>query len=134
MVAATVGPFAVGTVLAWMSPALPMLLSENSKIRMTADQGSWVGSLIAIGAIFGSIPAGRCADIFGRKPIIACLAVPFVISWTMIYFATSVWELYAARLIAGSVLGGITATVPMYIGEIAHSSIRGITARLLFFV
>ncbi|CAH1708400.1 unnamed protein product [Aphis gossypii] len=122
---ATVGPFAVGTVLAWMSPAMPMLLSPTSKIKVTPNQGSWVGSLIAIGAIFGSIPAGKCADIFGRKPVILCLTIPFITSWTIIYFATDVWMLYVARLIAGSCLGGITATVPMYIGEIAESSIRG---------
>jgi SP family facilitated glucose transporter-like MFS transporter 8 len=108
-----------------MSPALPMLLSESSKIKVTPDQGSWVGSLIAIGAIFGSIPAGKCADIFGRKPVIACLTIPFITSWSIIYFATDVWQLYVARLIAGSCLGGITATVPMYIGEIAETSIRG---------
>ncbi|KAL5241840.1 hypothetical protein ACI65C_009250 [Semiaphis heraclei] len=122
---ATVGPFAVGTVLAWMSPAMPMLLSADSKIKMTADQGSWVGSLIAIGAIFGSIPAGRTADLIGRKPVIAFLPLPFIISWSMIYFATDVWHLYVARLIAGTCLGGITATVPMYIGEISEKSIRG---------
>lgn len=122
---ATIGPFAVGTVLAWTSPVLPMLENPNSKIPITQDQGSWVGSLIAIGAIIGSIPAGKSADIFGRKPTIAALAVPFILSWGMIYFATSVWELYVARLIAGAVIGGVTATVPMYIGEIAESSIRG---------
>jgi len=121
----TIGPFAVGTVLAWTSPVLPMLESENSRIPITSDEGSWVGSLIAIGAIIGSIPAGKSADIFGRKPTIAALAVPFIISWAMIFFATTVWELYIARLIAGAVIGGVTATVPMYIGEIAESSIRG---------
>lgn len=103
-----------------------MLEKPDSKILITPDEGSWVGSLIAIGAIVGSIPAGKGADIFGRKPTIAALAVPFIISWAMIYFATSVWELYVARLIAGAVIGGVTATVPMYIGEIAESSIRGI--------
>lgn len=125
LVAATIGPFAVGTVLAWTSPVLPMLQAPGSRIPITSDEGSWVGSLIAIGAIIGSIPAGKGADIFGRKPTIAALAVPFIISWAMIYFASSVWELYVARLIAGAVIGGVTATVPMYIGEIAESSIRG---------
>ncbi|XP_050535056.1 uncharacterized protein LOC126902078 [Daktulosphaira vitifoliae] len=122
----TIGPFAVGTVLAWTSPVLPILESENSpKFTITTEEGSWVGSLIAIGAIIGSIPAGKSADIFGRRPTIAALAIPFIISWTMIYFATTVMELYIARLIAGAVIGGVTATVPMYIGEIAESSIRG---------
>ncbi|XP_001946479.3 facilitated trehalose transporter Tret1-2 homolog [Acyrthosiphon pisum] len=122
---ATVGPFAVGTVLAWTSPALPMLLSADSTIKITPDQGSWVGSLIAIGAIFGSIPAGKTADLIGRKPVIAFLPLPFITSWLLIYFAKDVWYLYVARLVAGTCLGAITATVPMYIGEIAEKSIRG---------
>ncbi|XP_050436595.1 facilitated trehalose transporter Tret1-2 homolog isoform X1 [Adelges cooleyi] len=122
----TIGPFAVGTVLAWTSPVLPMLESDDSpRFKITAEEGSWVGSLIAIGAIIGSIPAGKSADIFGRRPTIAALAVPFIISWLMILLATTVMELYIARLIAGAVIGGVTATVPMYIGEIAESSIRG---------
>lgn len=107
--------------------------AETARLHITKDEGSWVGSLIAIGAIVGSIPAGKGADVFGRKPTIAALAVPFVISWAMIYFATSVWELYIARLIAGAVIGGVTATVPMYIGEIAESSIRGKTTRALLY-
>lgn len=129
---ATLGPFAVGTVLAWTSPVLPLLEGKNSRIPITTEEGSWVGSLIAIGAIVGSIPAGKCADIYGRKPTIAALAVPFIISWIMIYFATSVWELYVARLIAGAVIGGVTATIPMYIGEIAESSIRGMIILVLY--
>jgi len=124
----------VGTVLAWMSPAMPMLLSADSKIKMTADQGSWVGSLIAIGAIFGSIPAGRTADLIGRKPVIAFLPLPFITSWLLIYFAKDVWHLYVARLIAGTCLGGITATVPMYIGEISEKSIRGKRSCAQFFL
>lgn len=93
--------------------------------RMDEAEGSWVGSIVAIGAVFGSLPASWGADFIGRKPAIALLAIPFILSWVMIIVADSVWMLLASRFIAGGVIGAVTATVPMYIGEIAETSIRG---------
>lgn len=133
MILATIGPFAVGTVLAWTSPVLPVLeaqqnatnLADNVGPTITAEEGSWVGSIIAIGAVFGSLPASWGADFIGRKPAIALLAIPFLLSWVMIIVAKSVFMLYVARFIAGAVIGAVTATIPMYIGEIAETSVRG---------
>lgn len=152
---ATIGSFAVGTILAWTSPVLPLLEEIDTPINaalslplngtndssvffapenltvnhhwltITKEEGSWVGSLIAIGACFGSVPGGKAADIFGRKPTVAFLAVPTILSWLMILWANHVYWLYAARLLAGAVIGAVTATVPMYIGETAEVSIRG---------
>uniref|UniRef100_A0A8D8UHA4 Facilitated trehalose transporter Tret1-2 homolog n=1 Tax=Cacopsylla melanoneura TaxID=428564 RepID=A0A8D8UHA4_9HEMI len=165
---ATIGSFAVGTILAWTSPVLPLLEPESPIIlstpvnaalspmnasfenfndsdstaasmivdnlthipnhhwlTITKDEGSWVGSLIAIGACFGSVPGGKAADFFGRKPTVAFLAVPTIMSWLMILWANHVYWLYAARLLGGAVIGAVTATVPMYIGETAEVSIRG---------
>ncbi|KAE9527724.1 hypothetical protein AGLY_012797 [Aphis glycines] len=39
-----------------------------------------------------------------NKHVIIYLIIPFMTSWTMIYFSTNVWLLYVARLIAGSVI------------------------------
>ncbi|KAE9526931.1 hypothetical protein AGLY_013579 [Aphis glycines] len=39
-----------------------------------------------------------------NKHVIMYLIIPFMTSWTMIYFSTNVWLLYVARLIAGSVI------------------------------
>lgn len=88
-------------------------------------EGSWVGSIIALGAIVGSLPASYGADIIGRKYAIAILAIPFILSWVMTIVAKSVEVLYIARFIAGGVIGAVTATIPMYIGEIAETSVRG---------
>lgn len=43
----------------------------------------------------------------------------------IITYATSVWHLYAARLLAGIATGVSCAVAPMYVGEIAESSVRG---------
>lgn len=116
---------AVGTVLAWTSPTLLELQSPNSTLPVTPEEGSWIGSLVAVGAIAGALPAGYFADRFGRKPIILALSAPFLLSWIMITVANAVGILYVARLIAGFATGAFTVVAPMFIGEIAESSVRG---------
>ncbi|XP_014280108.1 facilitated trehalose transporter Tret1 isoform X3 [Halyomorpha halys] len=123
--AVTIGVFCGGAVIGWSSPALPELQSPNSTLPLTPDQGSWVGSLLAIGSFIGALPAGSVADLLGRKLTIMSLSVPLLISWSMIHFATSVNILYLARLLGGIGLGAICTTVPMYVSEIAEDSIRG---------
>ncbi|KAF0711173.1 facilitated trehalose transporter Tret1-like, partial [Aphis craccivora] len=54
--------------------ALPDIRQEGKKFMQYAS-GSWVESLIAIDTIFGSIPTGKCAEIFGRKNVIVCLTI-----------------------------------------------------------
>ncbi|XP_050053663.1 uncharacterized protein LOC126549147 [Aphis gossypii] len=39
-----------------------------------------------------------------NKHVIFCLIIPFMTSWTIIYFANDFWMLYVARLITGSVI------------------------------
>ncbi|PSN47391.1 Facilitated trehalose transporter Tret1 [Blattella germanica] len=122
---ATLGAMAAGTVLAWTSPTLPELQSANSTLPITPEEGSWVGSLMAIGAIAGALPAGFFAEKFGRKLVICSLSAPFLLSWIMIIFAGSVALLYIARIVAGVATGAICVVAPMYIGEIAENSVRG---------
>ena len=123
--AATFGAMAAGTVLAWTSPTLPELQSANSTLPITPAEGSWIGSLVAVGAIAGALPAGFLAERFGRKIVITSLSAPFLLSWIIILFAGSVGLLYLARLIAGVATGAVCVVVPMYIGEIAEKSVRG---------
>lgn len=116
---------AAGTVLAWTSPTLLELQSPNSTLPVTPEEASWIGSLVAVGAIAGALPAGYLADRFGRKPILLALTAPFLLSWILITVANAVGILYVARLVAGFATGAFTAVAPMFIGEIAESSVRG---------
>lgn len=127
-IAANLGALTVGTILSWTSPALPMLKSNATMILdqpLTEDEGGWVGSLIAVGALIGTFPTGFLCDKIGRRWTIIGLGLPFIISWIMIVFATNVGVLYAARIFAGIATGGSSIAIPMYVGEIAESSVRG---------
>lgn len=115
----------VGTALAWTSPVLPKLAVEGSWFPVTSDEGSWVSSLLAIGAIVGALPAGTLADKLGRKKALLSLAGPFILSWVLIIIARWVWVLYLARFIVGISVGASCVIVPTYIAEIASASARG---------
>ncbi|XP_011312356.1 facilitated trehalose transporter Tret1-like [Fopius arisanus] len=114
----------VGTALAWTSPILPKL-NQNSFLPVSEDEGSWVSSLLALGAIAGALPAGALANILGRKKALLCLSGPFLVSWLMIVLARSVWLLCVARFIVGIGVGAACVQVPSYIAEIATPSTRG---------
>lgn len=122
---ATLSAFAAGSALAWTSPALPLLLAADSHLTIDNDQGSWIGSLINLGAFLGALPAGLAADRFGRKRTLVLLSVPLTLSWLLIALASTVWEIYAGRFIGGMAIGAVSVATPMYIAELAESSVRG---------
>lgn len=126
-IVATLMAFNAGTILAWTAPALPVLESANSPLNcnITESEASWIGSLAAVGALCGALPSGYISETFGRKLPLLALGIPSVISWAMKLQGTSLEMLYAARLIGGFTAGAASGISPMYIGEIAESSIRG---------
>ncbi|RVE46763.1 hypothetical protein evm_008547 [Chilo suppressalis] len=151
-VAAAIGAVIAGTILAWTSPALPQLIpmpsqSDNTNkttVNFVNNNGTLINSLgqpadflldtkdssiassiLAIGALIVALPVGYLAQKLGRKPTILLLAVPFMLNWLLIIFANGAGMLIAARFVAGLGTGGICVAAPMYIGEIAETSIRG---------
>lgn len=49
----------------------------------------------------GSLTIGVLMDKFGRKKMCILTALPFMLSWMLHTFATNVWYIYAARVVAG---------------------------------
>ncbi len=82
-------------------------------------------AIALIGTIFGSILAGRPADVWGRKPALIALAV--------LYFVTSLgtalaWDwisFLGFRFLGGVAVGGASVVSPLYIAEIAPARYRG---------
>jgi len=84
----------VGQYFGWASPSLPILLQgkdETYPVRLTSEEASWVASLLMLGTMIGSIGCAFIVNIIGRKNAMLFAAVPSIISWLMIAFATSSW-------------------------------------------
>lgn len=119
---------AAGLALGWPSPSISKLKDPNEtplSSIISSEQESWVGSLIALGAALGPLPAGIACDKMGRKMTLLISTTPFIIAWFMISTTCNIVQIYAARFLLGVGIGAIFTALPMYIGEIADDSLRG---------
>lgn len=126
----SLGAVCAGSVLSWTSPVIPQLLQQNgtnvtSSFTLKEGQEGLIGSLLTLGALFSSVPAGFIAEKLGRRKTILAISIPFILSWILIIFANNPMMLFTGRFLCGIGTGAICVCAPMYVGEIAHDSLRG---------
>lgn len=88
------GMLSVGLFLGWASPSLPFLTNgdnANYPVRLKLEEASWVVSLLTLGASGGCLTSAFMVNVVGRKNTMLFTAVPSVIGWLLIVFATSPW-------------------------------------------
>ncbi|KAK2606293.1 hexose transporter hxt5 [Conoideocrella luteorostrata] len=102
------------------------LQPDGSYIFSAARQGTIVG-LVSVGALIGSLIAGKMADIMGRRKCISAAAF-FTCAGTLIEITSSShWAQFAVgRLVSGLSIGALSVVVPMYQSECAPTVIRGV--------
>ncbi|CAG2064552.1 unnamed protein product, partial [Timema podura] len=54
---------------------------------ISVAEGSIISSLVAIGCLVGSLPAGQLANAFGRRTMLQVMNVPLLVGWIIIIFA-----------------------------------------------
>ncbi|XP_075229132.1 facilitated trehalose transporter Tret1-like [Lycorma delicatula] len=125
--------FVVGSCLSWTSPTLPALESGKDWITVNEEQGSWIGSLLMLGATFGACLSGRLLDRIGRKKTIVIDIILLLVSWGCLASAkpiNSLWVIYLGRFVSGIATGLAFAAIPLYVSEIAELSVRSALASL----
>ncbi|XP_050595557.1 facilitated trehalose transporter Tret1-like isoform X2 [Bombus affinis] len=115
----------IGFVVGWNSPSIVILMSEDSPIPVTASSVSTLVAVVAVGHMLAPPINIFIVDKFGRKNTLLFSALPLLVSWSLITIATSIWELYVARFLAGITLGLFICVAPIYIGEISSPDTRG---------
>ncbi|XP_060838720.1 solute carrier family 2, facilitated glucose transporter member 8-like isoform X1 [Rhopalosiphum padi] len=114
-----------GTTLGWSSPMMEYTLKGTAPVHLTSDQESWMVTLIDVGNVLLSLPAGIMMDRIGRK-LSVYLTVPITLAgWILILTARQPWHLYVARFLHGSAMAISLIVSPSYVGEMASISVRG---------
>lgn len=114
--------FSHGTANGWTSSAIPLLTSKDTPLKsgpLTNDEISWIGSINAFGAVFGTISLGYLMSRMGSKRAILLLAIPEFACWLLIYFGNNYYYILISRVLNGISGGGILASIVLYISEIA---------------
>ncbi|WP_153535160.1 sugar porter family MFS transporter [Actinomadura macrotermitis] len=117
-----VGGFLFGFDTGVISGALLYIKSDFS--LNSFEQGSVV-SVLVLGAMVGSLTAGRIADRIGRQKTIGLEGAVFLAGTAIAVLANGYVALMAGRIVLGLAVGGASATVPLYLSEISPKNIRG---------
>ena len=125
-IAATMGALSFGYDTGVISGALPFMgrSPDVGGLGLTPVTEGIVTSALVFGAAFGSLMAGTLADKYGRRTTLIGLAFVFLIGVLGTALAPSVTLMAAMRFVLGLAVGGASATVPVFIAEMAGPSRR----------
>src|SRR5687768_672583 len=119
---AALGGFLFGFETAVISGA------EKTIQQLWSLSSGWQGFTVAsslIGTVIGSMIAGMPAQRYGRKKVLAVIAILYLFS-AIGCALTPVWLLFVlSRFIGGIAVGASSVVGPMYISEIAPAHQRG---------
>jgi len=93
--------------------------------ELDVAQTGWAAGCALLGCLIGSAGAGALVDRLGCKRGLALCAACFALSSAGIWFAGSLTEFVAWRMVGGLGIGGASIVAPMYIAEIAPTRVRG---------
>lgn len=116
------GGYLFGFDFAVISGALPFL---QKQFELDAYWEGFATGSLALGAIVGSLVAGKISDTYGRRPGLLVSAAIFGISSLAMAFAPSRDLFIAARFCAGIGVGMASMLSPMYIAEVSPAHLRG---------
>ncbi|WP_327432863.1 sugar porter family MFS transporter [Streptomyces sp. NBC_01236] len=126
-VIATFGGLLFGYDTGVISGALPFmsLPPEKGGLGLTPLTEGIVASSLVLGAAFGALYGGRLADRHGRRRTILGLAVLFFLGALGTALALGLEVMVLFRVLLGLAVGGASATVPVFIAELAPAEHRG---------
>ncbi|KAL7305037.1 hypothetical protein TKK_0002820 [Trichogramma kaykai] len=115
----------LGLSSGWSSPYLPKLQHPDSALRLTADEASWVASLLNLGRFCGAFCGALAVNYCGTKRTMLFNLIPVSMCWLLTILARDARWLYAARFSGGLGLGMTYSSFPLYLGEVSFPEIRG---------
>ncbi|KAJ0171204.1 hypothetical protein K1T71_013403 [Dendrolimus kikuchii] len=102
-----------GVVLSFPSCLLPALKSPDSPIQADLHTASWLASSVGLASMVGFLISSFLMEWLGRRISHGLVIIPGTLGWVLIYFAQDI-----PLLMAGRVLGGITAGATVTLGAV----------------
>ncbi len=119
---AAVGGFLFGFDTMIFSSALIYLKETFS---LSDAQTGFAGSGVILGCLVGTFAATFASDLLGRKKTMILAALLFAVSAVGTAIPQTFWQWNAFRILGGIGIGVAMVISPVYIAEIAPTSIRG---------
>ncbi|KAH6932248.1 hypothetical protein HPB50_004121 [Hyalomma asiaticum] len=126
------GSLCVGTALGYALPAGRTLdaAAHRGVLEITQKQILWFGSMMSLGAVFGSLAGALVTQLSGRRWSLSIAAMGLVASWLVIGFSRIMYYCCGARFFCGFLTGVVSVVVPSHIAEMAPVSQRGMYVSL----
>lgn len=116
----------MGTVLGWtLILASSVLIEKDLLPEITAEKFQNYCSLFGMGAIIGSLPAGKVTSMIGNRYGMILFEVFVISGWLLLIMLNAVWMLILGTILKGIGIGALCTIIPVYIGEISQKHIRG---------
>ena len=101
------------------------ILFVRKRFALTSFETELAVSVVLAGAALGAAMAGYLSDRFGRRPALLVNATIFGVFAIITGLANGLPLFLAARFLVGVAIGVTSMITPLYIAELAPSSIRG---------
>lgn len=112
--------------------AVPLSV-DSSGYMLASWQKSLITSILSAGTFFGALIGGEAAERIGRRLTIMISCFIFACGVSGQVASYTVTGLVIGRLIAGFGVGGVSATVVLYVSEISPKRIRGMLVSIYQF-
>ncbi|CAL5869715.1 uncharacterized protein PFLUO_LOCUS3945 [Penicillium psychrofluorescens] len=99
---------------------------DPSGFIMATSQKSLITSILSAGTFIGALLGGGISEHIGRRTTIMSSCLVFAIGVAIQVGAINVTGLVAGRFIAGLGVGGVSATVILFVSEISPRRVRGL--------
>lgn len=99
---------------------------DPTGFMIPSSRKSLITSILSVGTFIGALMGGGIAERIGRRPTIMLACLIFAVGVAVQVGTTTVGGLVAGRLVAGLGVGGVSATVVLYVSEISPRRVRGL--------
>ncbi|KAI5448988.1 hypothetical protein NCC49_005698, partial [Naganishia albida] len=122
---ASISGLMFGIDTAIISGTLVSIKTDLSPLPLTTTQKETITSATTVGALIGGLSAGIGSDMVGRKGVVGLANGVFVVGALVQIAARSVPTMVLGRMVVGLGVGLASCIIPLYIGELAPSRLRG---------